>query len=133
MANLSLQWLLLCLSIFHRTSTAVTQQQTLTNGSHFGYIIVGGGTCGLVLASRLSDDPAISVAVVEAGDSVRFNPNVTNTTVFGLSLGTSIDWAYPSEGQEFADGKSVVYHAGKALGGTSTINGGFCALTILVV
>lgn len=101
----------------------VAAQLTLVNGSKYDYIILGGGTSGLVVANRLSEDPSVSVAVVEAGDSVRFNPNVTNTTQFGLSLGTSIDWAYTSLPQQYADNKSVVYHAGKALGGTSTING----------
>lgn len=102
---------------------AVGAQQSLANGSKYDYIILGGGTSGLVVANRLSENPNISVAVIEAGDSVRFNPNVTNTTAFGLSLGTSIDWMYPSLPQQYANNKSVIYHAGKALGGTSTING----------
>jgi choline dehydrogenase-like flavoprotein len=93
------------------------------SAAHYDYIILGGGTCGLVVANRLSEDPNIKVAVVEAGDSVRFNPNVTNTTQFGLALGTSIDWLYQSVPQKYANNKSQVYDAGKALGGTSTING----------
>jgi len=94
-----------------------------TNDTSYDYIILGGGTCGLVVANRLSEDLRVKVAVVEAGDSVRFNLNVTNTTKFGLSLGTGIDWAYPSLPQQYANNKSVVYNSGKALGGTSTING----------
>jgi choline dehydrogenase-like flavoprotein len=93
------------------------------HATHFDYIVLGGGTSGLVVANRLSEDPSIKVAVVEAGDSVRFNPNVTNTTQFGLSLGTSIDWLYQSLPQQYANNKSQVFNAGKALGGTSTING----------
>ncbi|KAI9738402.1 MAG: hypothetical protein M1834_008905 [Cirrosporium novae-zelandiae] len=93
------------------------------NESHYDYIIVGGGTSGLVVANRLSENPAITVAVIEAGDSVFNNPNVTNTTTFGLSLGTSIDWAYSSTLQIYAGNETQIYHAGKALGGTSTING----------
>lgn len=114
-------WLPFLLGVFF--SSAVAAQQPLVNGSKYDYIILGGGTSGLVVANRLSDDPSVTVAVIEAGNSVRFNPNVTNTTQYGLSLGTSIDWAYTSVPQQYANNKSVVYHAGKALGGTSTING----------
>ena len=93
------------------------------NKAFYDYVIVGGGTSGLVIANRLSENPAITVAVIEAGDSVFNSPNVTNTTTFGLSLGTSIDWLYPTEPQKYALNGTLVYHAGKALGGTSTING----------
>lgn len=93
------------------------------NKAFYDYVIVGGGTSGLVIANRLSENLAITVAVIEAGDSVLNSPNVTNTTTFGLSLGTSIDWSYPIEPQKHALNRTLVYHAGKALGGTSTING----------
>ncbi|KAF2467833.1 alcohol oxidase [Lindgomyces ingoldianus] len=89
----------------------------------FDYIIIGGGTAGLVLANRLSSDSNISVAVIEAGDSVFNNPNVTSVTVFGLSLGSSIDWSYISRPQKYTGNRTLTYNAGKALGGTSTING----------
>lgn len=95
----------------------------MPNKAFYDYVIVGGGTSGLVIANRLSENPAITVAVIEAGDSVFNSPNVTNTTTYGLSLGTSIDWSYSIEPQKYALNGTFVYHAGKALGGTSTING----------
>lgn len=95
----------------------------LNNAVEYDYVILGGGTCGLVIAARLSEDPFVRVAVIEAGSTVQFNTNVTNTTTFGLSLGTSIDWAYTSLPQQYASNKSVIFNSGKALGGTSTING----------
>lgn len=103
---------------------ATTAQNDGSNPSSYDYLIVGGGTAGLVLANRLSSNPHVRVAVIEAGGSVLYNANVTNVTTYGLSLDTSIDWSYVSAPQEY-DGKNgtLVYHAGKALGGTSTING----------
>ncbi|KAF2502555.1 putative glucose oxidase [Lophium mytilinum] len=89
----------------------------------YDYIVVGGGTAGLVVANRLSENPHITVAVIEAGDSVFNNPNVTDTAAFGQALGTAIDWAYPAEPQKYASNRTLTYNSGKALGGTSTING----------
>ncbi|KAG9699509.1 glucose oxidase, partial [Aureobasidium melanogenum] len=87
------------------------------------YIIIGGGTSGLVIANRLSEDPAVSVAVIEAGDQVFNNTNVTSASGYGKAFGTQIDWAYESEAQVYAGNKTQILRAGKALGGTSTING----------
>ncbi|KAF2164106.1 GMC oxidoreductase [Zasmidium cellare ATCC 36951] len=89
----------------------------------YDYLIVGGGTCGLVLANRLTESPNVTVAVIEAGDSVKDSYNVTQIENYFVNLGTSIDWAYPSVPQEYTDGKVLTFNAGKALGGTSTING----------
>lgn len=89
----------------------------------YDYVIVGGGTCGLVLANRLTEDPLVSVAVVEAGDSVKHSYNVTQIQDYFANLGTSIDWQYQSVPQEFTNGRVLTYDSGKALGGTSTING----------
>ncbi|ETS81521.1 hypothetical protein PFICI_06523 [Pestalotiopsis fici W106-1] len=87
------------------------------------YIVVGGGTSGLVVAKRLSEDPTVSVLVIEAGDSVYDNENVTDVNGYGLAFGTDIDYAFESVNQTYADGKAQTLRAGKALGGTSTING----------
>lgn len=87
------------------------------------FIIVGGGTSGLVLANRLSEDPKTSVLVVEAGYIAWDNPNVTSSTGYGLAFGTDIDYAFQSVPQEHAGNKPQTLRAGKALGGTSTING----------
>ncbi|KAK7755135.1 hypothetical protein SLS62_002950 [Diatrype stigma] len=91
----------------------------------FDYVIAGAGTCGLVLANRLSEDPHVRVAVIEAGDDVRNNPNVTEITAFGNALNTPIAWQYSTVPQVKAGNKSIAYYGGKAIGGTSTINGKF--------
>ncbi|KFY74509.1 hypothetical protein V499_05464 [Pseudogymnoascus sp. VKM F-103] len=89
----------------------------------FDFIIVGGGTAGLTLANRLTEFPHVTVAVIEAGGEVINNPNVTDPNSFTLALGTAIDWQYESVNQTHAGDQKIAYHSGKALGGTSTING----------
>jgi choline dehydrogenase-like flavoprotein len=89
----------------------------------YDYIIVGGGTSGLVVANRLSEDPSVSVLVIEAGASVYNNTNVTNPSGYGLAFGTEIDWAYQTVPQTYTNGSVQTMRAAKALGGTSTING----------
>ncbi|PCG98820.1 Glucose-methanol-choline oxidoreductase [Penicillium occitanis (nom. inval.)] len=100
----------------------VTKSQ---NADSYDFIIVGGGTAGLAVANRLSEMPDITVAVIETGDSVFHNHNVTQVTGYGLSFGTAIDWAYETENQTYAGGSKQIMRAGKAIGGTSTINGKF--------
>lgn len=89
----------------------------------YDFVIIGAGTCGLVIANRLSELHNVSVAVIEAGASVYDNVLVSNPDNFGGALNTEIDWAYPTVNQTYADGRSHVLNAGKAIGGTSTING----------
>ncbi|KAF2167199.1 GMC oxidoreductase [Zasmidium cellare ATCC 36951] len=113
---------LLATSLFLASALAAPSQLP-SYANRYDFIIVGGGTSGLVLANRLSEDPNLTVAVVEAGDSVFGNPNVTSSTGYGLAFGTDIDYAFQSTPQEHAGNKSQILRAGKALGGTSTING----------
>ncbi|PVH95185.1 GMC oxidoreductase [Periconia macrospinosa] len=109
--------LLICVGLIAPMLAACSSEQA------FDYIIVGGGPAGLLLANKLSADPNITVAVVEAGDEQFDNPNVTDTNGFGAGLGTDIDWSYTSTPQKYVSNRTLVYYAGKALGGTTTING----------
>ncbi|KAI0433949.1 GMC oxidoreductase [Xylaria sp. FL1042] len=102
---------------------AVGSARAATCGEEFDYIIAGAGTCGLVLANRLSADPTVRVAVIEPGEDVRNNINVTDPALFTVPYGTSIDWQYSTTPQPAAGNRSIPFHAGKAIGGTSTING----------
>lgn len=94
------------------------------SSSGYDYIVVGGGTTGLVVANRLTENANISVLVIEAGASAFNNAEVYATGGYGEALGTAIDWSFKTTAQAYdGQGKALTLHAGKAIGGTSTING----------
>ncbi|PKS05490.1 hypothetical protein jhhlp_008868 [Lomentospora prolificans] len=87
------------------------------------YVIIGAGTSGLVVANRLSEDPSVTVVVIEPGTDQRDNPIVSDPGRFNEAQGTALDWSYKIVDQPGADGRGLELHQGKAWGGTSTING----------
>lgn len=98
----------------------------------YDYIVVGGGTSGLVVANRLSEDSSVSVLVIEQGDSVYDDPIVTDVNGYGLAFGSDIDYAFSTVPQTYANNASTTMRAGKALGGTSTINGKQASITCTI-
>lgn len=97
----------------------------------YDFVIAGAGTAGLVVANRLSADPSITVAVIDPGDDARDYPGVLTVENIGDTFNASIDWAYTSTPQPNIGNRSIQYHAGKAIGGSSTINGGCIFLRIV--
>ncbi|CAE6512963.1 unnamed protein product [Rhizoctonia solani] len=86
------------------------------------YIIVGGGSAGCVLAHRLSEDPNVSVLVIEAGKDCLDQLFSRIPLTFGRLFNTEADWAYTTKPQSTLDGRSLFWPRGKMLGGCSSIN-----------
>jgi len=89
----------------------------------FDYVIIGSGTAGSVLAKRLSEDPAITVALVEAGPRDR-NPFIHLPAGFMKTMtDPTINWLYETVPGEGTAGRAIKQPRGKTLGGSSAING----------
>lgn len=90
----------------------------------FDYVIAGGGSAGCVLAARLSEDPSVSVCLIEAGgegrDFVIRAPAMVAAMVSGRP--TINNWALHTEPQPGLNGRRGFQPRGKALGGSSAIN-----------
>ncbi len=93
---------------------------------HYDFIVCGGGTAGCVLARRLSDDPDVSVLLLEAGGSDRV-PAVLDTTLWMSNIGSERDWGYSAEPSPHLAGRAARLPMGKVLGGGSSINGSIWA------
>lgn len=96
------------------------------DGKTFDYVVIGGGTAGLVVASRLSEHKGNSVAVIEAGNS-GYDDNEKFTvpagTLYDSSVGTQYDWQWKTTRQGNLHNRRVDWPRGKVLGGSSAING----------
>jgi len=87
----------------------------------FDHVIAGGGTAGCVLAARLSEDPSVSVCLLEAGPSDVEDPAILRLEAWMYLLDSGYDWDYLVEPQE--KGNSFLRHArAKVLGGCSSHN-----------
>ncbi|MEP7156052.1 MAG: choline dehydrogenase [Betaproteobacteria bacterium] len=86
------------------------------------YIIVGGGSAGCVLASRLTEDPAVSVTLLEAGPP---DKSVLIQVPAGLALLAQTgqaNWAFDTVPQNGLNGRTGYQPRGKVLGGSSSVN-----------
>jgi len=89
----------------------------------FDYIIVGAGSAGCVLASRLSADPANRVALVEAGEDSRHLLIESPLTWMQAAADPRFGWGFQAEPDPNLDGRTQPIPRGKLLGGSSSING----------
>jgi choline dehydrogenase-like flavoprotein len=88
----------------------------------FDYLVVGGGTAGLVVAARLSEDPGLTVGVLEAGPVALGIETIDIPGLYGDALGTKYDWQFETVPQPGLEGRSLPWPRGKVLGGTSALN-----------
>ncbi|GAA5959711.1 hypothetical protein JCM21900_001400 [Sporobolomyces salmonicolor] len=109
------------------------QRSTVTDASSlsdqtFDYVIVGGGTAGLVIANRLSENSSITVAVIEAGtngsaveDSILAPAQAYFSGI--ANINSPYDWQYDTVNQSELNNREIYWPRGKLLGGSSAVNG----------
>ncbi len=86
------------------------------------YIVVGAGSAGCVLANRLSEDPKISVILLEAGGEDR-NPLIHIPAGYIKTMvNPAINWMFESEPEANTAMRPIAFPRGKVLGGSSAIN-----------
>ncbi|MDB5578335.1 MAG: choline dehydrogenase [Bradyrhizobium sp.] len=89
----------------------------------FDYIIVGAGSAGCVLANRLTENPRISVLLVEAGGSDR-HPYIAAPAGFLKTFADPrFNWCFTTEPGAAIGNRAIHFPRGKVLGGSSAING----------
>ncbi|THZ18026.1 putative choline dehydrogenase [Aureobasidium pullulans] len=104
--------------------------QATPGAAIYDYVVVGGGTAGLAIAARLSEDGSRSVAVIEAGTYYESFGNTSEIPLFDSSwtgkdpkdTNPNLDWNFVTVPQKGVLGAEIHYPRGKCLGGSSARN-----------
>jgi choline dehydrogenase len=87
----------------------------------FDYVIVGAGSAGCVLAARLTEDPSVTVLLIEAGGNDR-KLEIRMPAGFPKLFKTPYDWDYTTAKQPEMSGRELYWPRGRVLGGSSSMN-----------
>ncbi|GAB4428431.1 MAG: GMC family oxidoreductase N-terminal domain-containing protein [Chloroflexi bacterium OHK40] len=88
----------------------------------YDYIVIGAGSAGCVLASRLSEDGDRTVLLLEAGGADT-RPEIHVPAAWPTLFGSEVDWGYETQPEPMLNGRRIRWPRGRVLGGTSSING----------
>ncbi|MGF6873553.1 GMC family oxidoreductase [Paraburkholderia sp. MM5477-R1] len=89
----------------------------------FDYVVVGAGSAGSAVASRLSEDRGVTVALLDAGERKYIDISKLPAAVLKTIGNRSFDWNFESEPDPSREGVRELWPRGKTLGGSSAING----------
>jgi choline dehydrogenase len=87
----------------------------------YDYIIIGAGSAGCILANRLSENPSVSVLLLEAGGKDS-KLEIHIPAAYSKLNHSSIDWGFYTEPQAFVNHRTMYQPRGKVLGGCSSTN-----------
>jgi choline dehydrogenase len=104
-------------------SDNVAEQGQNSGGDTFDYVIVGSGAAGSVLCRRLTEDPGVTVCVLESGPPDR-HPFIHIPAGFiKMLFNPTYTWQFHTEPGEFINNRRIPTTQGRTLGGSSSING----------
>lgn len=86
----------------------------------FDYVVVGAGAAGSVVASRLSENPEVTVLVLEAGGADT-DPRIHRPSAYRELPGSELDWGYKTEEEPHLGGRRIAWPRGKVWGGSGSI------------